>query len=31
MIKEMIDSDYAAAQRDHLVKQAGFQAYNYHE
>jgi GDPmannose 4,6-dehydratase len=31
MIKEMIDSDYSAAQRDHLVKQAGFQAYDYHE
>ena len=31
LVKEMIDSDYAAAQRDHLVKQAGFQAYDYHE
>jgi GDPmannose 4,6-dehydratase len=31
LVKEMIDSDYAAAQRDHLVKQAGFQAYDHHE
>ena len=31
LVKEMIDTDYQSAQRDHLVKQAGFQAYDYHE
>jgi GDPmannose 4,6-dehydratase len=31
LIKEMVESDYAAAKRDSLVKAAGFKAYDYHE
>ena len=31
LVKEMVQSDYAAAKRDALVKLAGFQAYDYHE
>ncbi len=31
LVREMVESDYAAAQRDSLVKQAGFQAYDYNE
>ena len=31
LVREMVEADYAAAQRDHLVKSAGFQAYDYHE
>jgi GDPmannose 4,6-dehydratase len=31
LVSEMVQSDFAAAQRDHLVKQAGFQAYDYKE
>jgi GDPmannose 4,6-dehydratase len=31
LVSEMVHSDYAAAKRDDLVKQAGFQAYDYHE
>jgi len=31
LVKEMVEADYASAQRDSLVKQAGFQAYEYHE
>lgn len=31
LVKEMVDSDYAFAERDGLVKQHGFQAYDYHE
>ena len=31
LVKEMVTSDYTAAKRDSLVKQAGFQAYDYHE
>ena len=31
LVKEMIESDYVAAQRDSLVESAGFQAYDYHE
>jgi GDPmannose 4,6-dehydratase len=27
----MVHSDYTAAKRDDMVKQAGFQAYDYHE
>jgi GDPmannose 4,6-dehydratase len=27
----MVEADYAAARRDSLVKQAGFQAYDYNE
>jgi GDPmannose 4,6-dehydratase len=27
----MVLSDYTSAKRDSLVKQAGFQAYDYHE
>lgn len=30
-VKEMVEADYASAKRDSLVKQAGFQAYDYHE
>ena len=31
LVREMVQADYASAQRDNLVKQAGFQAYNYNE
>jgi GDPmannose 4,6-dehydratase len=31
LVREMVESDYEAARRDSLVKQAGFQAYEYHE
>ena len=31
LISEMVQADYTAAQRDDLVKQAGFRAYDYHE
>jgi GDPmannose 4,6-dehydratase len=31
LVTEMIESDYASAKRDSLVKLAGFQAYDHHE
>jgi GDPmannose 4,6-dehydratase len=31
LVREMVQSDYTAAQRDALVKGAGFQAFDYHE
>jgi GDPmannose 4,6-dehydratase len=31
LVAEMVASDYSAARRDSMVKQAGFQAYDYHE
>lgn len=31
LVKEMVESDYTSAERDGLVKQHGFQAYDYHE
>lgn len=31
LVSEMVRSDYDAARRDELVKQAGFQAYDYNE
>lgn len=31
LCREMTESDYAAAQRDRLVKQHGFQTFDYHE
>jgi GDPmannose 4,6-dehydratase len=31
LVREMVEADYTAAKRDHLVRQAGFQAYDYHE
>ncbi|HWP01087.1 MAG TPA: GDP-mannose 4,6-dehydratase [Methylococcus sp.] len=31
LVQEMVQSDYAAAKRDALVKMAGFTAYDYHE
>jgi GDPmannose 4,6-dehydratase len=31
LVKEMVESDYAAARRDELIKSAGFQAYDFHE
>jgi GDPmannose 4,6-dehydratase len=31
LVKEMVISDYTSAKRDSLVRQAGFQAYDYHE
>jgi len=31
LVKEMVEADYASARRDSLVKQAGFQAYDYNE
>lgn len=31
LVREMVHADHASAQRDDLVRQAGFQAYDYHE
>ncbi|MEP7300813.1 MAG: GDP-mannose 4,6-dehydratase [Caldimonas sp.] len=31
LVREMVEADYLSAQRDNLVKQAGFQAYDYNE
>jgi GDPmannose 4,6-dehydratase len=31
LVKEMVESDYTSAKRDSLVKQAGFQTFDYHE
>ena len=31
LVREMVNADYASAQRDHLIKGAGFQAYDYNE
>jgi GDPmannose 4,6-dehydratase len=31
LVKEMVEADYTSAQRDSLVKSAGFQAYDYNE
>ncbi len=31
LVKEMMEADYTSAQRDSLVKKAGFQAYDYNE
>ena len=31
LVREMVQSDYTSAKRDELVKQAGYQAYDYHE
>jgi len=31
LVREMVQADYVAAQRDNLVKRAGFQAYDYNE
>ncbi|MBS1142149.1 MAG: GDP-mannose 4,6 dehydratase [Proteobacteria bacterium] len=31
LVKEMVQADYTAAKRDALVKNAGFQAFDYHE
>jgi GDPmannose 4,6-dehydratase len=31
LVKEMVERDYMSARRDYLVKEAGFEAYNYHE
>jgi len=31
LIREMVEEDFVSAQRDSLVKRAGFQAYDYHE
>ena len=31
LVREMVESDYASAQRDSLVKRHGFKAYDYHE
>jgi GDPmannose 4,6-dehydratase len=31
LVREMINADYTAAQRDDLVKRAGFAAYDFHE
>ena len=31
LVKEMVCADYNSARRDHLVKEAGFQAYDYNE
>ncbi|MDP1693759.1 MAG: GDP-mannose 4,6-dehydratase, partial [Burkholderiaceae bacterium] len=31
LVREMVESDYVAAKRDSLVKQAGYQAFDHHE
>ena len=31
LVSEMVESDYVAAKRDSLVKQAGYQAFDSHE
>ena len=31
LVREMVDADYSSAQRDDLVKRAGFQAFDYNE
>jgi GDPmannose 4,6-dehydratase len=31
LVREMVESDYSAARRDALVREAGFKAFNYHE
>jgi GDPmannose 4,6-dehydratase len=31
LVREMVESDYSAASRDHLVTQHGFRAFDYHE
>jgi GDPmannose 4,6-dehydratase len=31
LVHEMVECDYVAAKRDSLVKQAGYQAFDYHE
>jgi len=31
LVQEMIESDYAAARRDALVRMAGFRAYDHHD
>lgn len=31
LVEEMVKEDLAHAERDHMVKQAGFKTYNYHE
>ena len=31
LVSEMVEADYASAQRDSLVKEAGFRAYDYNE
>ena len=31
LVREMVDSDYVAAKRDSLVRQAGYQAFDHHE
>ena len=31
LVREVVEGDYVAARRDSLVKQAGYQAFVYHE
>jgi GDPmannose 4,6-dehydratase len=31
IVEEMVEADYASAQRDELIRQAGFKSYDYHE
>ncbi len=31
LVREMVEGDYVAAKRDSLVKQAGYQAFDWHE
>ena len=31
LVREMVESDFVAAKRDSMVKQAGYQAFDYHE
>jgi GDPmannose 4,6-dehydratase len=30
-VREMVEADYTSAQRDELVTNAGFQAFDFHE
>ena len=31
LVREVVEGDYVAVKRDSLVKQAGYQAFDYHE
>jgi GDPmannose 4,6-dehydratase len=31
LVREMVEADFQAASRDHLIRQAGFKAYDHHE
>jgi hypothetical protein len=31
LVKEMVESDYSSAKRDHMVKEAGYYVHKFHE